>query len=147
MLVLPLIWSRHWEVSSKQFRASSEQSPLSYSGGASALPHIVRDVDAMVDDNLLFRHSTPSTTYERMMDPMLLEALLMNQRRDMEEDSSILPSADSTPHVINHHPSPEDISTSALPRSEAEQLVCQELIKALRDFKQLMVAPSTPYSQ
>jgi hypothetical protein len=46
--------------------------------GASAPPHIARDVGAMVDDRLIFEQSTMSTTYERMMDPMLLEVLLMN---------------------------------------------------------------------
>jgi hypothetical protein len=104
-------------------------------GDASAQSHIARDADAMVDDNLLFGHSTPLTTYERMMDPMLLEVFLMNQRRNMEGDFSISLSADSTMQVINDHPSTEDILTPVLPRGEAEQLVDHELIKALRDFK------------
>jgi hypothetical protein len=34
-----------------------------------------------------------------------------------------------------------------LPRNEVEQLVGQELINTLRDFKQLTVAPSSPHSQ
>jgi hypothetical protein len=109
--------------------------PYLIPGAASSPPHIARDVDAMVDDSLLIEHSTPSTTYERMMDLMLLEAHLMNQRPDMEGDSSIPPLANLTPHVINHHHSTEDILTPALSRSEAEQLVGHELIKALRDFK------------
>jgi hypothetical protein len=47
-----------------------------------APPHIARNVGVMVDDNLRFGHSTPSTTYERMKDLMLLEAHLMNQRHE-----------------------------------------------------------------
>jgi hypothetical protein len=82
-----------------------------------------------------------------MMDMMLLENLLMNQMHDMEGDSSIAPSTDSTPHVINHHPFTEDILTPVLPRSEVEQLFGHELIKALRDFKKLTVAPSSLHSQ
>jgi hypothetical protein len=57
-----------------------------------APPHIARDVSVMVDNNLLFGHSILSTTYERMMDSMLFEALLMNQRHDMEGYSSTPPS-------------------------------------------------------
>jgi hypothetical protein len=39
---------------------------------ASAPPHIPRDVGVMVNDSLLFEHNTPSTTYEKRFDLMLL---------------------------------------------------------------------------
>jgi hypothetical protein len=116
-------------------------------GDASTPPHIVRDDNALVDDNLLFGHSTTSTTYERMMDPMLLEARLMDQRRDTEGGSSTPLSTDSIPRVVNHHPSTKDIPTPMLLRSEAEQLIGHELINVLDDFKQLMVAPLPPHVQ
>jgi hypothetical protein len=57
-----------------------------------APPHIARDISVMVDNSLLFEHSIPSTTYKRMMDSMLFDALLMNQRHDMEGYSSTPPS-------------------------------------------------------
>jgi hypothetical protein len=74
---LPLIRLHIHRVPFEWFRTASKQPPMSFEG-ASAPPHIARDVGAMVDDRLLFEQSTMSTTYERMMDPMLLEVLLMN---------------------------------------------------------------------
>jgi hypothetical protein len=79
----------------------------------------------MVDEMLLFGHNTLSTIYERKLDPMLLEALLMNQRHDIDGGSSTPPSIDSTPQVISHLSSTEDIPTLMLIRSEAKQLVGQ----------------------
>jgi hypothetical protein len=76
-----------------------------------APPQIVEDVGAVVDDNLLFGYNTSLTSYERRLDPMLLEALHMNQRCDIEEGSSTPPSTDSTPQVARHHASTEDIPT------------------------------------
>jgi hypothetical protein len=76
-----------------------------------APPHNARDIGAMIDDNLLFRCSTSSTTYERRFNLMLLEALLMNQRRDIEGGSSTPPSTDLTLQVTRHHTSTEDILT------------------------------------
>jgi hypothetical protein len=72
---------------------------------------------------LLFGHNTSSTTYERKLDPMLLVALLMNQRCDIDGGSSTPPSIDSSPQVISHLSSTEDILTLMLIRSEVEQLV------------------------
>jgi hypothetical protein len=114
---------------------------------ASTPPHIPRDVSVIVDNSLLFEHSTPSTTYEKRFDPMLLEALLMNQRCDIEGGSSTPPSTDLTPQVVRHHPSTEDTLTPMLLRSESEQLVGQEFIKALSDFKQLTVTPLSLQTQ
>jgi hypothetical protein len=48
--------------------------PCLNSGEASTPPHIARDVGAMVDEMLLFRHNTSLPTYERRLDLMLLEA-------------------------------------------------------------------------
>jgi hypothetical protein len=49
--------------------------------------------------------------------------------------------------VVSHIPSTEEINSPVSPRSEAEQLVGQELIKALSDYKQLVVAPFSPPAQ
>jgi hypothetical protein len=113
----------------------------------SAPSQIIEDVGDVVDDNLLFRYSTSSTSYERRLDLMLLEALLMNQRYDIEGGSSTPPSTDSTPQVIRHHASTEDILTPVVLRSKAEQLIGQELIKVLSGNKQLTVAPVSSHSQ
>jgi hypothetical protein len=101
----------------------------------------------MVDDIILFGHNTSSTTYERMMDPMLLEAGLMDLRRDTKGGSSTPLSTVSTLRVVNHHPSTEVITTPMLLRSEAEQRVRHELIKVLGDFKQLTVPPLSSHTQ
>jgi hypothetical protein len=101
----------------------------------------------MVDGNLLFGYSTSSMTYKRRLDPMLLKALLMNQRCDIEGGASTPPSTDSTPQVARHDASTEDIPSPVVLRSEGEQLVGQELIKALSDYKQLMVTPVSPHTQ
>jgi hypothetical protein len=100
----------------------------------------------MVDDILLFRYSTSLTTYEGRLDLMLLKALLMNQRCDIEGVSTP-PTTNSTPQVARNHTSTEDIPTPVLLRSEVEQLVEQELIKSMSDYKQLTVAPISPYTQ
>jgi hypothetical protein len=76
-----------------------------------APPRNARDVGAMVDDSLLFGYSTSSTTYERRFNPMLLKALLMNQRRGIEGGSSTPPSTDLTLQVTRHHTSTGDILT------------------------------------
>jgi hypothetical protein len=48
------------------------------------------------------------------------------------------PSLTATPQcLVIHHLPPEEIQTPELLRSEAEQLVGQELIKALANFKQM----------
>jgi hypothetical protein len=129
MLALPSIQSHFHRVHSKKLYTTFE------SGDASTSPHIVKDDCAMVDDSLLFGHSTTSITYERMMDPMLLESHLMAQRHDTEVGSSTPLSSNLNPRLVNHHPSTEDITTPMLLRSEAQQLVGHELIKALDDFK------------
>jgi hypothetical protein len=101
----------------------------------------------MVDDSILFGHNTSSTTYERMMDPMLLDAGLTDLRRDTKGGSSTPLSSISTLSVVNHHPFIEVITILMLLRSEAEQRVGYELIKALGDFKQLTVPPLSPHTQ
>jgi hypothetical protein len=74
-----------------------------------------------------------------MEDPMLLEASFMSQGVDVEGGTS-------TQCTISCIPSIEEIYSSVLLRSEAEQMVERELIKALSDFKQLVVAPLSPQS-
>jgi hypothetical protein len=95
----------------------------------------------MVDDTLLSMCSPPETTYEGSMDPMLLEALLINQRPDK------VGSASTTPCAVNLHTSTGIIHCPMLLRSEVEKLVGQELIKALSDFKQLAVVLFSPNNQ
>jgi hypothetical protein len=50
------------------------------SGGTPTLTHFDRDTGVMVDNILLFMRSPSAISYERIMDPMLLETHLMNQR-------------------------------------------------------------------
>jgi hypothetical protein len=116
-------------------------------GDVLAPPHIARDVGVVIDDNLLFGYNTSSATYERRSDLMLLKALLVNQRCDIEGGSSTPPSTDLTMQVAIHHTSMEDISTPVLRRNEAEQLAGQELIKTLSNYKQLTVRPLSPHTQ
>jgi hypothetical protein len=73
-----------------------------------------------------------------MEDPMLLESLLMNQRLDTEGGTSTIQC------IVSCLPPTKEIHSPVLLRSEAEQLVVQELIKALSDFKQLAVPPLSP---
>jgi hypothetical protein len=73
-----------------------------------------------------------------MMDPMLIEALLIGQRPDAERGNST-PSC-----AASRHPSAEEIHSPVMVKSEAGQLVAQELMKALSNFKQLAASPSTP---
>jgi hypothetical protein len=95
----------------------------------------------MVDDILPLMCSPPSTFDERRMDPMLFEAFLIGHRPGTKEGTS-------TPSCVgNRHPSTKEIHSPLLLRSEAEQLVDEELIKALSDFKQQAVAPSSPQTQ
>jgi hypothetical protein len=75
------------------------------------------------------------------MDPMLFEALLIGQRSDTERGTST-PSC-----TTSRDPSTGEIYFPMLLRSEAEQLVGQELIKPLSDFKKLEAAPLTPQTQ
>jgi hypothetical protein len=72
---------------------------------ASTPQHSARDVGVIIDDNILFGHNTSSTTYERMMDPVLLEADLMDLRCDTKGSSSTPLLTVSTLSVVNHHPS------------------------------------------
>jgi hypothetical protein len=88
-------------------------------------------MDGMVDDLLPLMCSPSLISDERMMDLMLIEALLVVQRPDTERGTS-----SSLCHASQHSP--------MMPRSEAEQLVGQKLINALSDFKQLIAAPSLP---
>jgi hypothetical protein len=85
----------------------------------------VRDVDGMVNDIIPLMCSPPLTFAERMMDPMLIDALLIGQRPGIEGDTSTFPCPAS------RHSSTEEIHSPVLLRSEVEQLVRQELIKAL----------------
>jgi hypothetical protein len=73
-----------------------------------------------------------------MHDPMLLGPLLINQRLNKEGGTSTIQC------VVSCLPPTEEIHSLVFLRSEAEQLVGQELIKALSDFKQLAVAPLSP---
>jgi hypothetical protein len=85
--------------------------------------------------------SSPSPApCERMADPILLEALL-NQRVDIEGSTSTTQCDVSCLLPI------EEIHSPLLLRSETEQLVGQELIKALSDLKQLPIAPLSPQGQ
>jgi hypothetical protein len=93
----------------------------------------------MVDDALLSMHSPLETSCERLMDPMLLEALLIIQRHDKVGSTS------TPPCVVNLHTPTGVIHSSMLLRSEAEKLIEQELIKAL--IKQLAVALFSPNNQ
>jgi hypothetical protein len=83
----------------RQFERTSVKCPPSSSSQPSIIccncnskgvpipPYIVRCTDTIFGDNLLMR-SPSLAPCERMEDPMLLEALLMNQRLDTEEDIS-----------------------------------------------------------
>lgn len=71
----------------------------------------------------------------------------MSQRHDTGSGSSIPPSTATPPRVVNNHIPSEELQTPVLLRSETEQLVGQELIKALSNFKQSMVAPLSPHSR
>jgi hypothetical protein len=82
--------------------------------------------------------SPPLASSETAMDPMLFEVLLIGQRSDVERGTS------THSCVANQNPSDGEIDSPVLLRSEAEQLVGQELIKTLSDFKQLEPAPSPP---
>jgi hypothetical protein len=95
----------------------------------------------MVDDFIPLMCSPPSTFSERMMDLMLIETFLIDQRHDIEGGTS------TSPCAANRHSSSEEVHTQVLLRSEAEQLVGQELIKALSDFKQWMATPSSSQTQ
>lgn len=134
------------------FSCSLEQplkSPPCDIGGNSAPSNITKDfgADIVVDDSLLLvRQSTPLMVCDRMMDPMLLEALLIDQSSDTKRGSSTRRSADTSRCAINHHPLLQEIQTPQLLRSEEEQLVGQELIKVLKDFKQLAVTPLSPHT-
>jgi hypothetical protein len=69
----------------------------------------------MVDDILLLTRNPPPTSYERKVDPILLEALLMNYRVDTVGGTS-------TPQcAVSHHPLTEEIHSLVLLRSEAER--------------------------
>jgi hypothetical protein len=69
---------------------------------------------------------------------MLLESLLMNQRLDTEGGTSTIQC------IVSCLPPTKEIHSLVLLRSEAKQLVGQELIKALSDFKHLAVPPLSP---
>lgn len=58
--------------------------------------------------------------------------------------SSTTPSLASSPQVVNHQLSEEDIQSPVMPRSEGEQLIGHELIEALSSFKQSIKASSSP---
>jgi hypothetical protein len=95
----------------------------------------------MGDDALLSMRSPPETACERSMDLMLLEALLIKQRPHKVGTAS-------TPLcAVNLHTPTGVIHSPMLLRSEAEKLIGQELIKALSDFKQLVIAPFSPNNQ
>jgi hypothetical protein len=72
-----------------------------------------------------------------MEDPMLLEASFMSPRLDAKGSTS-------TQCTISCIPPFEEILLPLMLRSEAEQLVGQELIKALSNLKHLVVAPLSP---
>jgi hypothetical protein len=57
-----------------------------------------------------------------------------HQRHDIDRGSTP-PSIDSSPQVISYHSSTEDTPTPMLIRSEIDQMVGQELIKPLSDFR------------
>jgi hypothetical protein len=107
---------------------------------------VLSHTGTIVDDDLLhIRHNSPITVRERLPDPMLLEALLMNQRSNAGWSSSPSPSSIATPQlIINHHFPTEEIKTPKLLRSEEEHMVGQELIKALGSFKHMFVGPCLP---
>jgi hypothetical protein len=108
-------------------------------GGDLTPPHSVRDDGGMVDVILFLKRGPPSPSCERLMDPMLLETYLMFKKQGIEGGAST-PSC-----VVRRHPSTEKKTRPlVLLRSNAEQLVGQELINALRDFKQLAVPPFSP---
>jgi hypothetical protein len=88
---------------------------------------MVRCDEAIVDNNLVMR-SPSLAPCERMEDPMLLEAIL-NQRIDIEGRTS------TTQCDVSCLLPTEEIHSPVLLRSETEQLVGQELIKALSDLK------------
>jgi hypothetical protein len=123
---------------------SSTQAPNTkhshFSKGAPAPPLIELDIGSLVDDILPLMCSPPPASSETAMDPMLFEALLIGQRSDVERGTS------THSCVANQNPSDGEIDSPVLLRSEAEQLVGQELIKTLSDFKQLEPAPSPPNS-
>jgi hypothetical protein len=74
---------------------------------------------------------------------MLLEAL-MDQRSNAGWSFSPSPSSTAMPQLIVNHNFPiEEIQTPKLLRSEVEQMVGQELIKALGNFKQMVAGASS----
>jgi hypothetical protein len=108
--------------------------------------HNSSGIGTTVDDNLLrIRHNSLIIVQKRLADPMLLEALLMNQKSNAGCSSSPSPSSTATPQFIVHHHFPtEEIQTPKLLRSEEEHIVGQELIKALGNFKQMIASPLPP---
>jgi hypothetical protein len=82
--------------------------------------------------------------HERLPDPILLDAFLINQKSNVGGSSSP-PSSIATPQRnVNLHPLTKEIQARELPQSEAEQLVGQELIKTLDNFKQIVAASLSP---
>lgn len=75
---------------------------------------------------------------------MLLETL-MNQRNDTGDSSSTPQLSTATTMLdVNHDLATKEAHTPLVLRSEAEQLVGQQLIKALSNFKHLLVPPLPP---
>jgi hypothetical protein len=72
---------------------------------------------------------------------MLIEALLIGQRLDTQGGTS------TSSCAASRHPSAEEIHSTMLLRSKVKQLVRQELIKALSDFKQWVTTPSSSQTQ
>jgi hypothetical protein len=82
-------------------------------------------------------HNSSITVSERLTDLALLEALLINQKSNARGNSSPPSSTAMSQHAINIYIPAEEIQTPMLIRSEAEQLVGHDLIKALANFKQM----------
>jgi uncharacterized protein YicC (UPF0701 family) len=92
----------------------------------------------VLDNSFLhFRHILSIMVHERLSNPMLLEALLMNQRSNGRGSSSPPPSTTTPQRTVNNHLLSEETQTPELLRSEAELLVVHELIKNLGRFKQM----------
>jgi hypothetical protein len=99
-------------------KCSSRQPPIShcshFSEGVLAPPYFATDVDGMVDGLLPLTCSPSLTSDERMMDPMLIEALLVAQRPNTERGTS------STLCVVSPHSPDREIHSPVMLRSEVE---------------------------
>jgi hypothetical protein len=135
VLAVPTIWPHLHRLSISLLQTTTHNL-----GGVPTPTHNTRGV--IVDDSLLYLgHNSPPVACEKSLDPMLHEALLMNQMHDVRGGSTT-PLSSATPSlVVKHLPAEEWLRqrhSNEFPliiRSKEEQLIGHELIKALSNFK------------